>query len=123
MKKDLGFYEWVLNDLFDGIPGITSRSMFGGYGFYINGKIFAIIADGRLFFKADAEAIPDFKKYDSKPFHYSSKDRGVYTMGYWELPEELMEEKTELFRWIQRAAASSKKKSAPKKHVPRRRSS
>jgi DNA transformation protein len=108
MKKDEGFYEWVLNDLFEGIREITSRAMFGGYGFYVSGKIFAIIAEGRLYFKADEAAIPDFQKYKSKPFHYSSKDRGVYTMGYWELPEEIMEDRSELLKWIKRAAASSK---------------
>lgn len=108
MNKDAGFYEWVLNDLFDGLTGLTSRAMFGGYGFYLRGKIFAIIADGRLYFKADEKAIPDFKKYGSHPFHYSSKDRKAVTMGYWELPEEIMEERDLLLSWVKRAAASTK---------------
>lgn len=97
MKTDAGFHEWVLNDLFDGIRGITSRAMFGGYGFYISGKIFAIIAAGRLYFKANEASIPDFKKYGCKPFHYSSKDRKAITMGYWELPEDIMKTETNSF--------------------------
>lgn len=122
MNKDAGFYEWVLNDVFDDVRGITSRAMFGGYGFYLNGKIFAIIAAGQLYFKADEEAIPLFKRFGSKPFHYSSKDRKAVSMGYWELPEEVMEDKPELLRWIQRAAASSRA-TPKKKHVTRRRTS
>lgn len=117
MKRDVGFHDWVLKDLFDGIQGISSRGMFGGYGFYLNGKIFAIIADGRLYFKTDESAVPDFKKYGSSPFRYSAKDRISVTMGYWELPEEIMEDRIELQKWVRRAAAAQKtaKKPARKK--------
>ena len=114
MKKDAGFYEWVLNDLFDGIRGITSRAMFGGYGFYLNGSIFAIIADGRLYFKTDEAAMVDFKQRGSQPFRYSAKDRTQVTMGYWELPEDIMEDRDELVTWVKRAAATSKKKKVKK---------
>ena len=110
MKRDAGFYEWVLHDLFNGIRGITSRSMFGGYGFYLNGAIFGIIADGRLYFKTDESAMADFKKHGSQPFRYSAKDRTQVTMGYWELPEEIMEDRDKLIAWVKRAAATSKKK-------------
>ncbi len=109
MKQDGGFYEWVCHDLFDGIKDITSRRMFGGYGFYLRGNIFAIIADGRLYFKADAAAISDFQKHGSTPFQYSAKDRTKVTMGYWELPEEIMEDRAALTTWITRASASAKK--------------
>lgn len=110
MKKDVAFYEWVSKDLLQGIPGIRSRAMFGGYGFYLRDAIFAIIADGRLYFKTAAADIEDFQRFKSKPFAYSSKDRGKVTMSYWELPEEIMEDREELLRWIKRAATVSTKK-------------
>lgn len=108
MKKGSAFHAWVLQDLFDGIPGITSRSMFGGYGFYLRGTIFALIAEGRLYFKADPASAPSFKERGSKPFAYSSKDRKKVTMSYWELPEDIMEDREALLTWIKRAASIRK---------------
>ena len=40
-----------MEDLVGGIAGVSSKPMFGGYGIYKDGVIFAIIADGALFFK------------------------------------------------------------------------
>ena len=45
MKKDLSFHDYVLNDLLAYIAGIRSRPMFGGWGLYKNGIIFAIIVE------------------------------------------------------------------------------
>ena len=110
MKRDAGFYDWVKQDLFGNIPGITSRAMFGGYGCYLNGKIFGIIADGKLYFKANADSIPAFEKYNCKPFQYSAKDRKRVTMSYWEVPEEVMEDSVLLEQWVYTAVTCSKKK-------------
>jgi DNA transformation protein and related proteins len=109
MKRGTGFYEWVKGDLLGDIPGITSRSMFGGYGFYLRGKIFGIIADGKLYFKADARSIPAFEEYGSKPFRYTHKNKKVVAMSYWEVPEEVMEDYALLKQWVHTAAACSKK--------------
>ncbi|MEN9558457.1 MAG: hypothetical protein RL141_826 [Candidatus Parcubacteria bacterium] len=108
MKPDFTFHDWVLEDLFQGINGITSRPMFGGFAFYLNKKIFAIIAKNQLYFKADAAAIPIFKKHGSTPFQYTAKDRSLVTMSYWSLPEEILEEPTDIETWIRRAAASTR---------------
>ena len=39
------FHEYVIGDVLGHISGITSRKMFGGYGIYLDGVIFAIITD------------------------------------------------------------------------------
>ena len=48
MAKDTSFHEFVMNELFADIDGITSRPMFGGFGIYKDGVIFALIGDERL---------------------------------------------------------------------------
>ncbi len=100
MKKSTEFQDYVVHDILGGIQGITSRAMFGGYGIYKNGKIFAIIVDGELYFKVDENTVPDFKKLGSSQFTYEKKDGKKYAMNYWLLPEEIMEDKEKLESWV-----------------------
>jgi TfoX/Sxy family transcriptional regulator of competence genes len=39
------YCEYVVHDVLGHIKGITARAMFGGYGLYLDGAIFGIIAD------------------------------------------------------------------------------
>jgi len=110
MTKSKEFHEYVVHDLLAQIKGITSRAMFGGYGIYQNGKIFAIIVESILYFKVDERHIPDFKKYGSLPFSYKMKNGKKVVMSYWEVPEHVMEEHEELLKWVKRAVAIIPKK-------------
>jgi TfoX/Sxy family transcriptional regulator of competence genes len=44
-----------LLDALDGLP-VRSRAMFGGYGFYMEDAFFAVISDGRLYFRTDDDS-------------------------------------------------------------------
>lgn len=91
-KNDKEFQKYVM-DLFVDIPEVSSRPMFGGYGIYKNGVIFAIIADGQLFFKADEPTENDFRKHHSMPFTYNMPNGKELTMSYWLLPATVMEDR------------------------------
>ena len=81
---------------------VTSRSMFGGWGLYKDGKIFGIIADGVVYLKVLEPHRVAFEKLGSQPFRYSRKDGKVATMGYWSVPDEVLEDR-EIFReWVGR---------------------
>ena len=108
MKVKNAFHEFVMGDLFGNIPGVTSRAMFGGWGIYQHGIIFAIIVEGTLYLKAHEESRADFERYHMKPFTYYSPKGKKTTMSYWELPEEIMEDREELVRWVHRAVQISK---------------
>ena len=71
MKKDRSFHDYVIQDRLGKIPGITSRAMFGGWGVYKDGIIFAIIDDDQLYFKVDDQLQPEFEQLGSSPFVYS----------------------------------------------------
>ncbi|OHA04078.1 MAG: hypothetical protein A3J58_02460 [Candidatus Sungbacteria bacterium RIFCSPHIGHO2_02_FULL_52_23] len=105
--RDKGFYEYVIHDLLGGMPGITSRPMFSGWGIYKDGIIFAIIADGELYFKADEENQKYFERLSSTPFSYTMKNGKVSTLSYRILPEEAREDKRELEQWIARSVGAS----------------
>lgn len=96
-------------DLLAEIPGITSRSMFSGYGIYKDGTIFAIIAADALYFKADEKTEVDFKDYGSEPFIYSMRNGKKTTLGYWLLPEDIMENQERLSDLVESAVAASKR--------------
>lgn len=51
-KQD-GFRDFVLDQLSE-LPGLTHRSMFGGYGLYCGSVFFGIVQKGRLYFKTNA---------------------------------------------------------------------
>jgi DNA transformation protein len=108
--RDRSFHDYVLRDVFHGVRGVRSRAMFGGWGIYKDGVFFALIADGELYFKADDLTRPDFERAGSRPFAYSRKDRKAVTLSYWRLPEDVMERRDELARWVDAAVSAARRK-------------
>ncbi|MAZ40632.1 hypothetical protein CL654_00735 [bacterium] len=106
-----GFHDYVMNDVLGDVRGVTSKKMFGGYGIYKNGTIFALIVDnGELYFKVDEELKEKFKKAGSEPFVYTGhKTKKATEMPYWLLPEKVMEDPDELQEWVEDSVAVSKK--------------
>lgn len=122
MARDDSFHEYVMNEVFVGIDGISSRPMFGGFGIYkqslrpsnkssglSEGVLFALIADGELYFKVGESNEADYEKMGSKPFIYTGHKGKDVTMSYWLLPEDIMENKDELEKWIEKSVAASNK--------------
>ena len=112
-SKNRAFHDHILLDVFADIPGITSKSMFGGWGFYKDGIIFAIIAENQLYFKVDDINLPNFEKLNSHPFLYQKDNNKQTTMPYWQLPESIWDDPHELKKWVDesvQASMRSKKK-------------
>lgn len=105
------FHDYIVHDVMATIPDVTSKRMFGGYGLYQDGAIFAIItSDSELYFKTDDTLKETFKEYRSHPFIYTGhKKRGPVEMSYWLLPEEIMEDREKLEKWINASAEVSRK--------------
>lgn len=108
MSKDESFHEYVV-DLFRNFPGITSRGMFSGWALYQRGIVFAIIAEGELYFKSDKHIQKYFEQVDSHPFVYVRKDPKPVTLSYWSVPEEVMEDEEELALWVERSVEAGKR--------------
>ncbi len=107
MKPDRSFHDHVVYDLMADTSGVTSRAMFGGWGIYKEGVIFAIIADGDLYFKVGANNRDDFEKAGSRPFTYTQGKRKPVAMSYWLLPESVMEDREMLGEWVARSLQAS----------------
>jgi DNA transformation protein len=118
-----------LKEIFSAFGPVSVRRMFGGAGVYAEGTMFALVADGELYLKADADTIPAFRAAGVGPFVYGAKGRRV-VMSYWRLPDRLLDEPDVLAEWArtalrvaQRSAASrpSRRKAAARKRNGRRR--
>jgi DNA transformation protein len=109
MKKSDSFHDFVVNERLSGVEGIRSRKMFGGYGIYRGPAFFAIIFDGRLYFKAGPALAQNFKKRGSEPFVYEKRQgtkKKKVTMSYWSVPEDVLEDREEFLRWAEQSLAS-----------------
>ncbi len=125
MARDDGFIDY-LHELFAPLGALTARRMFGGHGLYLDGLFIAIVADGRLFLKTDAETTPAFLAAECAPFTFEAKGKST-EMSYWSVPDSAMDTSEDLAPWaklavaaamrkpaVKKAAKSSKKKAAPR---------
>jgi len=117
---DESFKEFVLDQL-RALPDVRARAMFGAHGLYQGESFFAILDEGRLFFKTDAASAAEYTARGMEPFTYESRGR-VLTMSYHEVPPDVLENAAELVDWAERAIqiAAGPKKTA-KISRPRRR--
>ena len=73
------------------LGNVMSRAMFGGYGIFHEGVMFALIADDTLYFKVNETNRAMYKQAGSKPFPHG--------ISYWEVPADLLEEDNRLHEW------------------------
>jgi len=85
-----------------------ARAMFGGYGLYIDGVIFGILAYNKLFLKTDDNNRPDFEKAKSQPFAYQKSTGKMISLSYWECPALVKKDPIKLRQWITRSLAASR---------------
>ncbi|GJL77755.1 MAG: DNA transformation protein tfoX [Nitrospinaceae bacterium] len=100
MEKE-SFKEFVLDQLHL-LERVDCKAMFGGYGLYQAGAFFAIIADGRLYFKTGEATVSDYLDRDMKPFQPNSKQT---LKNYYEVPAEILEDDEQLAMWARKAVA------------------
>ncbi len=104
MAADKDFLDHVMTLLVP-IEGINSKAMFGGFGIFHDGEMFALIKGNGLFFKVDSSNRADYEKAGSKQYK---------PMPYYQVPADVLEHKEKLIEWARTsmiiAHSSSKKK-------------
>ena len=80
----------------------TARRMFGGLGIFRDGMMFALVADDRLFFKTDNSNLGEFQAASAEPFAYEKSGKKM-SMGYHEVPADVIEDADILNGWAWRA--------------------
>ncbi len=91
------------------------KSMFGGWGVYVQDRMIGLIVEDVLYLKTDSENIGMFKNAKLEPFTYETSQRTV-SMNYHRAPEDLLEDWEQLEPWVISAvAAANRKPQKPKK--------
>lgn len=88
-----------LNEILDrlsGLDDVISRPMFGGYGLYWRGIIFAMAHRGRLYFKVDEQSKPAFEALGMGPFRPNERQT---LKSYYEMPPEVLDDPDVLLSW------------------------
>lgn len=93
---------------------VSARKMFGGFGLYRDGLMFAIIIDDMPYFKVDDINRPDYEAAGSEPFSYEAKGKRV-TLSYWQVSAEALDVEATLREWAEKAYDVAVRVAASKK--------
>ncbi|WP_306589490.1 TfoX/Sxy family protein [Geothrix sp. 21YS21S-4] len=115
MAVSVSFRTYLLEQLGQVRP-VTTRPMFGGLTFFVEGRAFALAAGDTLYFKVDDTNRPDFEAAGMGPFLPFGDP--AKPMQYYELPAEVLEDPDQLAPWMAKAVAvafrvKSKRKPRP----------
>jgi DNA transformation protein and related proteins len=104
MPVDKGFVAHV-TELLTPLGGITGKAMFGGYGWWHDGQMFALLdKDSTLYLKVDDRNRTAFEAEGSGPFAPPvPAGRAPMTMPYYEVPSTVLDEGEALREWARAA--------------------
>lgn len=71
-------------ELLEPLGEVKSRAMFGGYGIFYQGLMFALVSDDVLYFKVNQSNLGDYEKAGSHKFPHG--------ISYWEVPADVLED-------------------------------
>ena len=99
MSIDEGLYAWVQEAL-EPMGTVTLRKMMGGATLYLDGIIFAIMVDGELWMKSDAEADAIWDMVSTERFTVTFKDGKVDSMNYRRAPSDVYDDAEAMRKWV-----------------------
>ena len=87
-----------IQDALSDFGAIHTRKMFGGYGVYHQGIMFALVADGELYLKANEATAKQFQSCGLGPFTYVKNGKAM-KMSYYQAPADFFEDKVSARQW------------------------
>ncbi|MEQ9220182.1 MAG: TfoX/Sxy family protein [Cyclobacteriaceae bacterium] len=100
-----------LKDQLSGIGEFETKKMFGGHGFFKDGLMFGMLGSGIFRLKVDESNEQDYIDKGMKPYYSDKKKKG---MPYWEVPADVLENRTELSKWALKSVSIAIKSSSEK---------
>lgn len=80
--------------------------MFSGFGLYLDGVIFGLVARDRLWLRVDDRSRPNFQKAGMEPFAYSRDGKSV-SLTYFRCPDPVLADGAKLRQWAKEARRAS----------------
>lgn len=91
-----------LQDTFSSFGEVRVRRMFGGYGVFRDGVMFALVADDALYLKADDEIRGHFESLNLPRFSYDKQGKAI-SMSYFLAPDVIYDDPVEAAVWADRS--------------------
>ena len=117
MARSSQFTDYLVEQLAP-LGEVTARSMFGGWGIYCEGRMFALVAEDMLYFKVDDINRAEFEREGLLPFRYAKTGKEVAVMSYYQPPAAALDDRDLLCAWARKgieAAARVAEKPRPGK--------
>lgn len=105
MAPNKDFLDLVMGRLTP-LGAVSSRSMFGGYGLFHEGTMFALISGAGLFFKVDDSNRSIYEQAGSKQYK---------AMPYYQAPAEVLADAGKLLDWAKASVAAAHASAGKKK--------
>jgi len=108
MSVDQGYMDHIM-EKFSKPEEMSVKKMFGGAGIFYEGKMFALVHDDILFFKIDETNRKDYIEKGTGPFEPPFMKKKM-SMPYYELPEDVLEDRERFNEWAERSMDIALKK-------------
>lgn len=99
MSVSNGYRTYIVDQL-AAVSALSTRRMFGGLGLYSGELFFALIDDDVLYFKVDDANREDYVSRGMKAFVPIPNKP---SMGYFQVPADVIEDAEEITRWARRS--------------------
>ncbi len=106
MAPNKEFSNEVMN-LLAPLGSLDIKPMFGGYGIFHEGAMFALISGNGLFFKVDNSNRATYEKAGSKQYK---------PMPYYQVPADIFKEEAKLLAWASESIKIAHSTAQKKKH-------
>jgi len=100
-------------DLLQFLGPVESKSMFGGFGMFLEGLMFGLVAGNELYLKVDTQNLQDYEDLGLQAFSFEKNGRQI-KMSYYQAPEEAMEDAELLSDWASSAYGAAMRAAAKK---------
>ena len=107
MSASKEFIAYIM-ELLEPVAAIEGSKFFGGYGIKNNSTQFAMIMGNSLYFVVDGNTRPKYEKLNMKPFSYMTKNGIRLVKRYFEVPDDLFEDREKLLVWARESIAIAK---------------
>jgi DNA transformation protein len=115
MQSRSSFVEHVV-EMLQPLGDVSARSMFGGWGVYCDGLMFALIANDELYLKGDDQTEAEYAAASMAPFIYENpKGTKRIEMSYYAATAEAMDDPVELLQWAKKGVAAAARGADAKK--------
>ncbi len=105
-----------IKEVFRDFSPITTRRMFGGYGIYHEGIMFALVANEQLYLKADNSIKHYFEELKQSQFEYKRGNK-LIKISYYLAPTNVLEDPEQATIWGRRSFIVAKQQYKPKKNL------